>query len=83
MPNFEGNRGTKTILGNRELKKTNVRFLGNRGTSKFISGEQVPPPPPLGGPNSSTDCCKAVLLLWILFVICVECSPSDNLLGKG
>ena len=39
-PNFEGNRGTKTILGNREHKKTNFRFLGNRGTSQFISGEQ-------------------------------------------
>ena len=41
-------RGTKTILGNREHKKTNFRFLGNRGTSQFISGEQgnrYPPPP--------------------------------------
>ena len=38
--NFEGNRGTKTILGNMEHKKTNFRFLGNRGTSQFISGEQ-------------------------------------------
>ena len=48
-PNFEGNRGTKTILGNREHKKTNFRFLGNMGTSQFISGEQgnkYPPPPP-------------------------------------
>ena len=40
MTNFEGNRGTKTILGNREHKKTNFRFLGNSGTSHFISGEQ-------------------------------------------
>ena len=39
-PNFEGNRETKTILGNREHKKTNFRILGNRGTSQFISGEQ-------------------------------------------
>ena len=50
MPNFEGNRESKTILGNREHKKTNFRFLGNRGTSLFISGEQgkrwYPPPPP-------------------------------------
>ena len=38
--NFEGNMGTKTILGNRDHKKTNFRFLGNRGTSQFISGEQ-------------------------------------------
>ena len=44
MQNFEGNRGTKTILGNREHKKTNFLFLGNRGTSQFISGEQIPPP---------------------------------------
>ena len=33
-----------TILGNREHKKTNFRFLGNGGTSQFISGEQVTPP---------------------------------------
>ena len=39
-PNFEGNRGTTTILGNREHMKTNFRYLGNRGTSQFISGEQ-------------------------------------------
>ena len=39
-PNFEGNRGTKSILGNREHKKTNFHFLGNRGTSQFISREQ-------------------------------------------
>ena len=40
MPNFEGNGGTETALGNREHKKTNFQFLGNRGTSQFISGEQ-------------------------------------------
>ena len=49
--NFEGNRGTKTILGNREHTKTNFRFWGNMGASQFISGEQGnryphPPPPP-------------------------------------
>ena len=58
-PNFEGNRGTKTILGNREHKKTNFRFLGNRGTSQFISGEQgnrypPPPPPPWEGLYTAT-----------------------------
>ena len=45
-PNFEGKRGTKTILGNREHKKAIFNFWGNRGTSQFISGEtreQVPP----------------------------------------
>ena len=41
-PNFEGNRGTKTMLGNREHEKTNFRFWktgeqanlfqGNKGT---------------------------------------------------
>ena len=49
--NFEGNRGTKTILGNREHKKINFRFLGNRGTSQFISVEQGNNyPHPLRGP---------------------------------
>ena len=42
-PNFEGNWGAKTILGNREHKKTHFHFFGNRGTR-----EQVPPS--LGGP---------------------------------
>ena len=37
-PNFEGNRGRKTILGN--IRKQIFVFLGNRGTSQFISGEQ-------------------------------------------
>ena len=48
-PNFEGNRGTKTILGNREHKKTIFFFWGgggNRGTSQFISGEQRNSNPP-------------------------------------
>ena len=46
-PNFEGNR---------EHKKTNFRFLGNRGASQFFSGEQgnrYPPSPPLGGGYTS------------------------------
>ena len=34
-----GNMGTKTILGNREHKKTIFRFL-EPGTSQFISCEQ-------------------------------------------
>ena len=49
-PNVEGNRGTKTILGNREHKKTNFR-LGNRGTCQFISGEQGNRYAPMGGPQ--------------------------------
>ena len=54
-PNFEGNRGTKTILGNREHKKTNFQFLGNRGTSQFISREQGNRYP-LGGPHYLCVC---------------------------
>ena len=47
--NFEGNRGTKTILGNREHKKTHFWYwiLGNRGTSYFYyrgTREEVLPP---------------------------------------
>ena len=46
-PNFDGNRGTKTILGNREHKKTaHFQFFGNMGTSQFISGEQGTRYPP-------------------------------------
>ena len=55
--NFEGNRGTKIILGNREHKKTNFQFWGNRGTSQFIPGEQknrLPPPPPTHTPGMTS-----------------------------
>ena len=50
---FQGNkgqilRGTKTLLGSREHKKTNFRFWGNRGTSQFISGEEGNRWPPEG-----------------------------------
>ena len=38
---FHGNMGTKTILTNREHKKTFFHFLGNRETSQFIFGEQA------------------------------------------
>ena len=48
-PNFEGNRGTKTILGNSEHKKTNFRFLGNTEGNKPIyfrgTREHVSPSP--------------------------------------
>ena len=49
-PNFEGNRGSKIILWNREHKKTNFRFLWNRGKSQFIAGEPGNRYP-LGGPH--------------------------------
>ena len=47
--NFEETGKTKTILGNWEHKKTNFRFLGNRGTSQSISGEQGNRYPPWEG----------------------------------
>ena len=40
MPNIDGNRKTKTILGNREHKKSIYRLSGNRRISQFISGDQ-------------------------------------------
>ena len=36
MPNFEGNEGTKTMLGDLEHNTTYFRSLGNRGTYQFI-----------------------------------------------
>ena len=42
-PNFEGNMGTKPLLGNRGHKRRNIRFLWYSGTRQFISGEQIPP----------------------------------------
>ena len=54
MPHFEGNNGTKVVLGNREHKKANFRYMGNRGSSHFISGEQGKRYP-LGGPPYSCD----------------------------
>ena len=55
MQIFVGNRGTKTILGNREHKKTNFRFLGTRGTNQLISGELGNKYPSLGGPHSDVN----------------------------
>ena len=43
-PNCEGNRGTYTLLGNREHKKTFFQFLGNRGTSLLFQGNRYPTP---------------------------------------
>ena len=60
-PNFEGNRGTKTILKNREYKETNFRFLGNRGTSQFISGEQGNRYPPWEGLIGALSDCHTLL----------------------
>ena len=39
-PNFEGNKDNT----NREHKKTNFPYLGNRGASQFILREQIPSP---------------------------------------
>ena len=46
MSNFEGNRGTKTILGNREHKKTIFSIFGEQGNEPIYyrgTREQVPP----------------------------------------
>ena len=50
-PNFEGNKGTKTLLGNRERKKTNFRIFWEQGNKPIYfrrTREQVPPPPCAG-----------------------------------
>ena len=39
-PNLRGTGEQRQYWGNMEHKKTNFRFLGNGGTSQFISGEQ-------------------------------------------
>ena len=44
-PNVQGNSGTMTIFGNREHKKTNFRFRGNRGTSQLFQGNRYRPAP--------------------------------------
>ena len=36
MPPFEGYRGTKTLLGNREHKKMFISIFENVGTSQFL-----------------------------------------------
>ena len=48
MPNFKGNRGTKTILENREHKNQIFDFRGTGEQANLFQGtrEQDPPPPP-------------------------------------
>ena len=87
-PSFEGNRGTKTILGNREHKKTNFRFLGNRGTSQFISGEQgnrYPPPPPERASYFDNARLFFVFLFFVfcLFVCFVALRPKSTAMVMG
>ena len=43
MPNFDENRGTNTILGNREHKKTHFQFWGNKPIYFRGTREQVSP----------------------------------------
>ena len=51
MSNFEGNRGTKTILGNREHKKTNLDFWGTGEQANLFQGNKgTGTPTSLGGP---------------------------------
>ena len=60
-PNFEGNRGTKTILGNRE-HDNKFSIFGEQGNKPIYfrgTREQVNPPLPLGGPHypfGTNDC---------------------------
>ena len=49
MPNYEGNRGTKTILGNRQHKKT-IFDLGRIGEQANLSQGNKGTGTPLGGP---------------------------------
>ena len=49
-PNFEGNRGIKTILRNWEHKKTNFRFLGTGEQANLLQGNKGTGTP-LGGPQ--------------------------------
>ena len=44
-PNFEGNRGTKTILENREHKKTNFRYFGTGEQANLFHGSNGTGPP--------------------------------------
>ena len=68
-PNFEGNRGTKTILGNREHKKT--FFFDYKGTGEqanLFQGtrEHVHPWEGLTGDLSNLLCFQSSLRLFIL-----------------
>ena len=40
MPNFEGNRGAKTILGNREHKKQIFDFWGTGEQANLFQGNK-------------------------------------------
>ena len=40
MPPFEGNRGTKTLLGNKEHKKMFISIFKNMCTTNSYSEEQ-------------------------------------------
>ena len=51
MPIFEGNWGTKTILGNREHRKQIFDFWGTGEQANLFQGNKgtgTPPPPPPG-----------------------------------
>ena len=57
MPNYEENRETKTIFGNREHKKTHFQFFGEKGNKPIYfreTREQVSPGrvPSTQGPRS-------------------------------
>ena len=49
-PNFEGNRGTKIILGNREHRKQIFDFWGTREQANLLEGNKGTGTP-MGGPH--------------------------------
>ena len=53
-PNFEGNRGTKIILWNREHKLTNFQFLGEQGNKPIYFRGKREQVSTLGGPPKYT-----------------------------
>ena len=59
-PKFEGNRGTNTIMGNREHRKTNFSIFGEQGNKPIYfrgTREQVTPPPPTEGRKNQLFYC--------------------------
>ena len=53
-PHFEGNRGSKTVLGTGNIRKQIFEFLGqwNNFISRKYGNKYPPPPPPPSGRSS-------------------------------
>ena len=80
MPIFEGNWGTRTLLGNMEHKnkfsifgeQANL-FQGNKGTGT--------PPPPLGGPKNTLNSIFDILKLISLFTVSSHKETLSNVVN--